>query len=91
MLAAAAHSAQKPLSFKVLLSNSGSGQVVPLPMNELLQKNLKEACGVDVNCDLVQSQVLSSAGRQGPENPALHGAMALNVSSASDAASASEN
>jgi hypothetical protein len=35
------------------LMDSGSGQVVPLRMNELLQKNLKEACGVDVKCDVV--------------------------------------
>ena len=83
MLAAAGYAAQKPLSFKVLISPSGSGQMVPLPMNELLQQNLKQACGVDVTFDVVEWNVLSNDGRMGPDNPALHGAMALNVSSAS--------
>jgi ABC-type transport system substrate-binding protein len=83
LLAAAGYTAQKPLSFKVMISPAGSGQMVPLPMNELLQQNLKQACGVEVTFDVVEWQVLSSAARLGPDNPALHGAMALNVSTAS--------
>jgi ABC-type transport system substrate-binding protein len=83
LLAAAGYTAQKPLSFKVMVSPSGSGQMVPLPMNELLQQNLKQACGVAVTFDVVEWQVLSSAGRLGADNPGLRGAMALNVSSAS--------
>jgi peptide/nickel transport system substrate-binding protein len=83
LLASAGYSAQKPLSFKVMISPAGSGQMVPLPMNELLQQNLKQACGVDVTFDVVEWQVLSSAGRLAPDSPGLHGAMALNVSSAS--------
>ncbi|MDB5761718.1 MAG: 4-phytase [Herminiimonas sp.] len=83
LLAAAGYTAQKPLSFKVMISPSGSGQMVPLPMNELLQQNLKQACGVDVKFDVVEWQVLGSAGRLAPDNPGLRGAMALNASSAS--------
>jgi peptide/nickel transport system substrate-binding protein len=83
LLAAAGYTAQKPLSFKVMISPSGSGQMVPLPMNELLQQNLKQACGVEVKFDVVEWQVLSSAGRLAPDNPGLRGAMALNASSAS--------
>jgi ABC-type transport system substrate-binding protein len=83
LLAEAGYSAQKPLSFKVLISASGSGQMLPLPMNELLQQNLKQACGVDVKFDVVEWQVLSSAARLAPDNPGLYGAMAVNVSSAS--------
>ncbi|HWZ48068.1 MAG TPA: ABC transporter substrate-binding protein [Herbaspirillum sp.] len=83
LLAEAGYGAQKPLSFKVMISNSGSGQMLPLPMNELLQQNLKQACGVDVTFETVEWQVLSSSARMTPENPGLHGAMALNVSSAS--------
>src|SRR5258708_6959216 len=66
-----------------MISTAGSGQMVPLPMNELLQQNLKQACGVDVTFDVVEWNVLSSAARLGSDNPALHGAMALNVSTAS--------
>ena len=83
LLAEAGYTAQKPLSFKVMISNSGSGQMVPLPMNELLQENLKEACGVTVEFDVVEWQVLLNAGRAAPDSPGLHGAMALNVSSPS--------
>jgi ABC-type transport system substrate-binding protein len=83
LLAAAGYTAQKPLSLKVMISTSGSGQMLPLPMNEYLQENLKQACGVEVEFDVVEWQVLLTAVRQTPDSPALHGAMALNVSSPS--------
>jgi ABC-type transport system substrate-binding protein len=74
---------QKPLSFKVMISTSGSGQMLPLPMNEALQENLKQACGVDIQVDAVEWQVLLNASRATPDAPSLNGAMALNVSSPS--------
>ncbi len=83
MLAEAGYTAAKPLSFKVQISSSGSGQMLPLPMNEFLQQNLKEACGVNVEFDVVEWQVLLTAARATPENPSLKGAMALNISSPS--------
>jgi peptide/nickel transport system substrate-binding protein len=83
LLAEAGFTPQKPLSFKVMISTSGSGQMLPLPMNEALQENLKQACGVDVQVDAVEWQVLLNAGRAVPDSPALNGAMALNVSSPS--------
>ena len=83
LLAEAGFTPQKPLSFKVMISTSGSGQMLPLPMNEFLQENLKEACGVEVEFDVVEWQVLLNAARATPDSPSLHGAMALNVSSPS--------
>jgi peptide/nickel transport system substrate-binding protein len=83
LLAEAGYTAQKPLSFKVMISTSGSGQMLPLPMNEFLQESLKQTCGVNVELDAVEWQVLLTAVRQTPDAPALHGAMALNVSSPS--------
>jgi peptide/nickel transport system substrate-binding protein len=83
LLAAAGFTAQKPLAFKVLISNAGSGQMVPLPMNELLQQNLAQACGVDVKFEVVEGNVLLTAGRLAPDNPGLRGAMAVNMSSPS--------
>jgi len=83
LLAEAGYSQAKPLSFKVMISNSGSGQMLPLPMNEYLQQNLKEACGVDVEFDVVEWQVLLTAARATPDSPNLHGTMSLNVSSPS--------
>jgi ABC-type transport system substrate-binding protein len=83
LLAAAGYTAAKPLSFKVMISTSGSGQMLPLPMNEYLQDNLKQSCGVNVDFDTVEWQVLLTAVRATPDSPTLHGAMALNVSSPS--------
>jgi peptide/nickel transport system substrate-binding protein len=87
LLAEAGYTATRPLSFKVMISTSGSGQMLPLPMNEYLQDNLKQACGVDVEFDAVEWQVLLDAVRLTPDNPGLRGAMALNVSSPSSDAS----
>jgi peptide/nickel transport system substrate-binding protein len=83
LLAEAGYSAAKPLAFKVMISNSGSGQMLPLPMNEFLQENLKDSCGVNVEFDVVEWQVMLTAGRAAPDSPSLQGALALNVSSPS--------
>jgi peptide/nickel transport system substrate-binding protein len=83
LLAEAGYTATKPLSFKVMISTSGSGQMLPLPMNEYLQDNLKQACGVNVELDPVDWNLLFNAIRLAPDNPGLHGAMALNFSSPS--------
>ncbi len=83
LLAEAGFTTAKPLSFKVQISNSGSGQMLPLPMNEFLQQNLKEACGVSVDFDVVEWQVLLTQARSVPDAPSLKGAMALNISSPS--------
>jgi ABC-type transport system substrate-binding protein len=81
LLAEAGYTAAKPLSFKVQISTSGSGQMLPLPMNEFMQQNLKEACGVNVEFDVLEWQILFSQARAAPDAPALKGAMALNISS----------
>jgi peptide/nickel transport system substrate-binding protein len=83
MLAEAGFTAAKPLSFKVQISSSGSGQMLPMPMNEFMQQNLKESCGVNVEFDVVEWTVLLTAARLTPDNPNLKGAMGLNISSPS--------
>ena len=83
LLAEAGFTDKKPLSFKVMISTSGSGQMLPLPMNEALQENLKQACNVDVQVDAVEWQVLLNASRAVPDSPTLNGALAINVSSPS--------
>jgi ABC-type transport system substrate-binding protein len=83
LLAEAGYTPAKPLSFKAMISSSGSGQMLPLPMNEFLQQNLKEACGVNVEFDVIEWQVLLTAARATPDSPSLQGAMALNISSPS--------
>src|SRR5260370_10185786 len=66
-----------------MISNAGSGQMLPLPMNEFLQQNLKEACGVNVEFDVIERQVLWPAARARRDSRSLQGAMALNISSPS--------
>src|SRR5260221_3134688 len=83
LLAEAGYTDKKPLSFKLMISTSGSGQMLPLPMNEALQENLKQACNVDVQVEAVEWQVLLTVGRAMPNDPSLKGALALNVSSPS--------
>ncbi|MBS0519088.1 MAG: ABC transporter substrate-binding protein [Proteobacteria bacterium] len=88
LLAEAGFDDKHPLSFKIMISTSGSGQMLPLPMNEALQENLKQACNVDVKLDAVEWQVLLNASRAAPDAPMLNGAMGLNVSSPSSDAGA---
>jgi len=88
LLAEAGYTDKKPLSFKVMISTSGSGQMLPLPMNEAIQENLKSACNVDLKVEAVEWQVLLNVGRVVPDSPQLNGAAAINVSSPSSDAGA---
>ena len=88
LLAEAGFGPAKPLSFKVMISTGGSGQMLPLPMNEALQENLKTACNVDVKVEATEWQTLLTVLRSTPDAPQLNGAMALNVSSPSSDAGA---
>ena len=83
MLAAAGFGPQNPLKFKVMISASGSGQMLPLPMNEYMQQNLKQACGVDVSFEVTEWNTLLTAVRSGPEAPILNGSTSVNPSSPS--------
>jgi len=83
LLAEAGFGEHRPLSFKVMISTSGSGQMSPLPMNEYLQASLKEACGVEIELKVTEWQLLLNSMRAPPEAPSLDGALALNISSPS--------
>jgi len=83
LLAEAGYTPAKPLAFKVMISTSGSGQMLPLAMNEFLQESMKQACGVNVEFETVEWQVLLNAARATPDSPGVRGSMALNVSSPS--------
>ena len=83
MLAEAGFNAQRPLAFKVMISTSGSGQMLPLPMNEFLQQNLREACGVNLTFEVTEWNTLLGAVRSAPGAPILAGSQGINVSSPS--------
>ena len=60
------------------ISQSGSGQMLPLPMNELIQQQLK-AVGIEVEFDVLVWETLFNNWRVGAKDPKSNGAHAINV------------
>jgi ABC-type transport system substrate-binding protein len=79
LMAEAGFSAAKPLKTKVQISASGSGQMMPLPMNEFMQQSLKQ-CGFDIEFDVIEWNTLFTNWRKGAKDPSANGATATNVS-----------
>ena len=77
----AGYGPDRRLKAKVMISSAGSGQMNPLPMNELVQQNLKDAW-IDVEFDLVELGVMFQATRSLPESPQSRGDHVLNFSQA---------
>jgi ABC-type transport system substrate-binding protein len=70
---------EKRVKTSVLISTSGSGQMLPLPMNEFVQENLREV-GIDLELIPIEWNALTQRfrpGFQAPENATLG---AMNVS-----------
>src|SRR6201996_700618 len=75
----AGYGPNKKLEVKIQTSTSGSGQMLPLPMNEYLQQALAE-CYFDVKLDVVEWNTLFSANwRKGAKDPSAMGSTAINV------------
>ncbi|QLH69958.1 ABC transporter substrate-binding protein [Rhodopseudomonas palustris] len=68
----------KKLTVKVQTSASGSGQMLPLPMNEYLQQALAE-CYFDVKLDVIEWNTLFTNWRRGVKDPSANGSDAINV------------
>ena len=79
LMTEAGYSAAKPLKTKVQISASGSGQMMPLPMNEFVQQSLKQ-CFIDVEFDVIEWNTLFNNWRKGAKDPSANGASATNVS-----------
>jgi ABC-type transport system substrate-binding protein len=79
LLAEAGFSPEKPVKVKMLISASGSGQMLPLQMNEYIQQNLK-AVGIDVDFEVVEWQALLDLWRAGGKSPQIKGAHGVNIS-----------
>ena len=63
----------KRIKTSVLISTSGSGQMLPLPMNEFVQENLREV-GIDLELIPIEWNALLLRYRKGfqdPENATL--------------------
>ena len=74
----AGYGPSKHLAVKVQTSASGSGQMLPVPMNEYLQQALAE-CYFDVQIDVIEWNTLFTNWRRGAKDPSANGANATNV------------
>jgi len=81
LLAEAGYSAAKPLTLKVMVSPSGSGQMLPKPMNEYIQQNMK-AVGINLELITTDWEQLRNCRRAGAGAPICQGAHGINNSSA---------
>ncbi len=53
LLKEAGYGPNKPCKAKIMISTSGSGQMLPIPMNEFMQQNFN-AVGIDIDFDVVE-------------------------------------
>jgi peptide/nickel transport system substrate-binding protein len=77
LLAEAGYGPGKPITTKILISPSGSGQMQPLPMNEFIQQNLAEV-GIKVDFEVVEWNTLINIWRAGAKSPSSRGGTGIN-------------
>jgi peptide/nickel transport system substrate-binding protein len=69
----------KRVKTSALISTSGSGQMLPLPMNEFVQENLREV-GIDLELVTIEWNALTQRGRQGFQHAENAHLGAMNIS-----------
>ena len=79
LLAEAGYGPDKPVKAKIMISTSGSGQMLPLPMNEFLQQSMKQ-CGFDISFEVVEWGTVLVNLRSVPTAPVAANSDALNIS-----------
>ena len=79
LLAEAGHGTGKTVRGKIMISTSGSGQMLPLPMNEFLQQSMKQ-CGFDISFEVVEWGTMLVAFRAEPTAPQAINSDAMNIS-----------
>ncbi len=79
LLKAAGYGPDKPLSAKIMISTSGSGQMLPIPMNEFMQQNFA-AVGMKIDFDVVEWGTMLVAMRSPPTAAQSHGVDGVNIS-----------
>ncbi len=79
LLAEAGFGPNRRAKAKIMISTSGSGQMVPIPMNELLQQNFRDV-GIDVEFDVVEWGTMLVARRSLPSASTSHGVDGINNS-----------
>lgn len=79
LMAEAGISKEKPITVKAIVSPSGSGQMQPMLMNELIQQNLAEI-GINVEFDVRDWNALLANWRAGAKDASTNGATSTNSS-----------
>jgi peptide/nickel transport system substrate-binding protein len=79
LLAAAGYGPDKPCKAKIMISTSGSGQMLPIQMNEFLQQNFT-AVGMQIDFDVVEWGTMLVAIRSDPTATQSHGVQGVNIS-----------
>lgn len=79
LLAEAGYGPNKPITTKILISPSGSGQMLPLPMNEFIQQNLAEV-GIKIDFEVVEWNTMINIWRAGAKHESAKGATGMNYS-----------
>src|SRR5262249_14263626 len=79
LLKEAGYSPDKPVKAKIMITTSGSGQMLPPPMNEYLQQNLKE-CNFDITFEVVDWGTMLVALRNPPTRQQALNSHAMNIS-----------
>jgi peptide/nickel transport system substrate-binding protein len=79
LMAEAGYGPSKPLTVKAIISPSGSGQMQPLIMNELIQQNLGDI-GIKVEFEVMDWNTLTTSWRAGAKDTASRGAHSTNSS-----------
>jgi peptide/nickel transport system substrate-binding protein len=79
LMADAGYGPSNRAKVKFLISSAGSGQMQPLPMNELIRENFQDA-GFDVTLETIDWEALRSRRQAGSENPENRGVSGINYS-----------
>ncbi|NHT75808.1 ABC-type transport system substrate-binding protein [Rhizobium sp. PP-F2F-G38] len=79
LMAEAGYGPDKPITTKVVISSSGSGQMLPLQMNEYIQQTLAEI-GINVEFEVADWNTVINIWRAGAKDPSAKGATAVNYS-----------
>jgi peptide/nickel transport system substrate-binding protein len=74
----AGYGPSKHVTVKIQTSASGSGQMMPLPMNEYLQQALAD-CYFDVQFDVIEWNTLINNWRRGAKDASANGSNGINV------------
>jgi peptide/nickel transport system substrate-binding protein len=78
LVAEAGYGPNRPVELKVVIASGGGGQMLPLPMNELIQENLA-AVGMRVSYDIVDFGTIINMMRQGAAAEAQRQYHAINI------------